>query len=303
MLSGLLEVGFLGATIAFNGEQDANGARLALISKTSGLPGNLTVSGSLSYTDANGNAATANFNQGVPGKNAVLTVDGIPVSSASNTLSNVISGVTLNLNSVASGGSTVNLVVSPDTQQATSAINAFVSAYNTAIQAVNAQFNVSSDGSGGGPLEADGSVREVQGELLAAIAYSTGGSGITNLASMGINLNNDGTLSVDNGALSSALSQNPSAVQSFLQTASSGFAANLSNVLNGLVGPGNGVLTLDSQGITQTSQDLGQQISDLQAALAVKQQNLIQVYAQVNTTLQELPLLQAQMSQQLSSIP
>ena len=50
------------------------------------------------------------------------------------------------------------------------------------------------------------------------------------------------------------------------------------------------------------SQDLTQQISDLQGALAVKQQNLTLVYAQVNATLQELPLLQSQLSQQLASI-
>ena len=283
--------------------QDANGARLALLSNTSGVPGNLTVTGSLAYTGSNNNPVTVNFNQGVQGKNAALTVDGIPISSASNTVNNVISGVTLNLNSVATGGSTVNLTVSPDTTQASSAVNAFVSAYNTAIQAINAQFNVSSDGSGGGPLEADGSLREAQGSLLAAIAYSTGNNtAFTNLASLGINLNNDGTLTVDNGALSSALSQNPSAVQSFFQTATAGFAANLTNVLNSLVGPGNGVLTLDAQGITQSSQGLGQQISDLRASLAIKQQNLIQTYAQVNTTLQELPLLESQMSQQLAGI-
>jgi len=58
---------------------------------------------------------------------------------------------------------------------------------------------------------------------------------------------------------------------------------------------------LDVQGITQSSQALGQQISDLQSALAIKQQNLTAVYAQVNTTLQELPLLQNQLAQQLAS--
>ena len=280
--------------------QDANGSRLALVSRTSGAAGDLNVTGSLGYTDVNGNPATASFNQGVQGKNASLSVDGIPVSSASNTISNVINGVTLTLNSASS--SPVNLVIAPDTTQATSAINAFVSAYNTAIQDINSQFNVASDGSGGGPLEADGSVRQAQGTLLGAIAYSTGTGSITNLASMGINLNNDGTLTVDNSTLSSALAQNLGAIQSFFQTATTGFAANLTSALNGLVGPGNGVLALDAQGITQSSQDLGQQISDLQASLAVKQQNLVQLYAQVNTTLQELPLLQAQMSQQLASI-
>jgi flagellar hook-associated protein 2 len=281
--------------------QDANGARLALVSNTIGAAGNLTLTGSLNYTNASGGTQTANFNSGIQGTNASLTVDGIPVSSAINTVNNVISGVTLNLNAAAPG-TTVSLNIAPDTTQATTAINTFVTAYNQAIQDINSQFAVASDGSGGGPLEADSTVRDAQAALLSAVAYAAGNGAINSLATMGISLNDDGTLSVDNATLSSALSGNTSAVQSFLQNATTGFAANLNNVLNGLVEPGSGSLALDSQGITQSSNDLGDQISDMQAALAVQQQQLTQTYSQVNTTLQELPLLEAQMSQQLSSI-
>jgi len=160
---------------------------------------------------------------------------------------------------------------------------------------------VKSDGTGGGPLEADGSLREAQQALLSAVAYSvTGNNGVVNLASVGVNLNNDGTLSVDSGALSSALSGNFVAVQNFLQSTSNGFAGNLSSALTNLADPGIGILGLDAQGISQSSLDLTQQISDLQAALATKQQNLTRVYSQVNATLQQLPLLQAQISRQLT---
>jgi flagellar hook-associated protein 2 len=161
---------------------------------------------------------------------------------------------------------------------------------------------VNSDGSGGGPLESDGSLREAQSALLAAISYSvSGNNGIVNLASLGINLNNDGTLSVDQSTLSNTLSGSYSSVQNFFQAASTGFANNLSTALGNLTDPSTGVLTLDAQSISQSSQALTQQISDLQAALTVQQQNLTLVYSQVNTTLQELPLLQAQLSQQLAS--
>jgi len=74
----------------------------------------------------------------------------------------------------------------------------------------------------------------------------------------------------------------------------------LSSALTNLADPGVGILGLDAQGISQSSLDLTQQISDLQAALATKQQNLTRVYSQVNATLQELPLLQAQISRQLT---
>jgi flagellar hook-associated protein 2 len=161
---------------------------------------------------------------------------------------------------------------------------------------------VKADGTGGGPLEGDGSLRQAQSALFSAVNFAVSGNGgIVNLASLGVNLNNDGTLSVDSGALSSALASNFSKVQTFLQSTSSGFAGNFYSSLTNLIDPSAGVLGLDAQGIAQSSQDLTQQISDLQANLAIKQQNLTLVYSQVNATLQELPLLQAQLSQQLAS--
>jgi len=273
--------------------QDSNGYRLALVSTASGAPGDVTISG---------NTTGLSFTKAVTGTNASLVVDGIPISSASNTVSNVINGVTLSLGSP-SPSAPVTVNVNPDTTQATTAINNLVSAYNTVIGEINSQFNVASDGSGGGPLETDNSLRDVQAQLLGALSYSIpGNNGIVNLASIGVNFNNDGTLSVDSGKLTSTLSSNFSAVQNLLQNSTNGFAQNLSTVLTNINGAGTGILSLDAQSVTSTSQSLTKQISDLQAALLVQQANLTTVYAQVNTTLQELPLLESQITQQLASV-
>ena len=292
--------------------QDANGTRLALVSNTSGLPGNLNVTGTLNYTDSSGNTHTANFNPGISGSDARLWVDGIPVQSASNTVSNIIPGVTLTLNGTSAGanpsntttptGTPTTLSVSPDTSQITNAITSFVNAYNAVTTEINNQFNVTSTSSGG-PLENDDTLRQVQSMLLNAVSYSmTGNNGIVNLASMGINMNDDGTLTVDNNALSAALSTNASAVQNFFQNASSGFAQQLNNAIQTINAPATGLLSLDSQGFQSTATDLNQQITDLQAALTVQEQNFTALYSQVNTTLQELPMLENQLTQQLAGI-
>jgi flagellar hook-associated protein 2 len=272
---------------------DASGSRLAIVSNTSGAPGDITVSG---------NTTGLSFTKAVTGANASLVVDGIPISSTSNTVTSAINGVTLNL-VAPSSASGVSVTVAPDTSKASGALNQFVSAYNTAIKDINTQFTVNADGTVGGPLNGDGSVRDAQGSLLAAAAFSvSGNNGIVNLASLGINLNDDGTLSVDQSTLNSALSSNYSSVQNFIQSTASGFASNFNSALDGLVSAGTGSLTLDAQGLTQTSQSLNQNISDLQGAFNTKQQNLILVYSQVNATLQELPLLQAQLSHQLAGV-
>ena len=284
---------------------DATGSRLALVSSTSGAPGAIGVTGSLHLTDTN-NTALA-FHVASAGVNASLTVDGVPVTSTSNTVSGAINGVSLTLTAptlVNNVDTPVSLTVAPDSSQATSAINSFVSAYNSVVTEINNQFNVASNGTGGGVLESDNSLQQVQSLILGAASYSlTGNNGIVNLASIGVNLNNDGTLSVDNSALSSALSSNFSAVQNLFQNATTGFAQNLNTVINTVSGPGNGILTLDSQSNSTTAQSIGQQVSDLQAALVAQEQSLTTLYSQVNTTLQELPLLQNQLTQQLAGIP
>jgi len=284
----------LNAGVTASVVNDANGARLAIVSNTTGAPGDLTVTGKNSGLT---------FTKAVTGSNASLVVDGIPISSTSNSVTGAINGITLSLGS-ANPNSPVTVSVAPDTSNATNTINQFVSAYNTAINDINTQFQVNTTtNTVGGPLNSDGSVNDAQGTLLSAIAFATtGNGGVVNLASLGINLNNDGTLTVDQSALSSALAGNYSAVQNFLQNASTGFVQNLNDSLSSLVDPGTGSLTLDAQGLTATSQSLGQTISDLQDSYNTQQQNLILVYSQVNTTLQELPLLQAQLSQQLGTI-
>jgi len=275
---------------------DANGARLAIVSAASGAPGNLTITGGLHDTSNN----PINLNQGVAGVNAVLKVDGVPISSATNTVSGVIAGVTLSL-AGATGGTPVSVAVAPNTTSITTAINLFVSAYNTAITAVNGQFQLAAGGVAP-PLQTDPTLTDVQSQLLNATNFTvTNGSGTTSLASIGINTNQDGTLTVDAGALASSLASNFSGVQSFLQTPLTGFGAAIGSVLTNIAGPG-GELALDAQGYQSQASDLSQQISDLQAALVTQTAQLTATYSQVNSTLEELPLLQSQLTQQLSTI-
>src|SRR5712691_8923033 len=290
-----------GLAAAINGQKagvtasvinDANGARLALVSNTSGAPGNLTIS-----NDSTG----LGFHQAVTGSNASLVVDGVPINSTSNTLSGVISGATIQLTGAAPGRA-VSLTLSPDASQATKAINQFVSDWNKVMQDVNLQFAVTSTGIAGGPLESDGTLRGVQNQLLSAVTHSiTGNNGFVNLASIGVNMNNDGTLAVNSGTLSNTLNNNFSSVHSLLQ-GTSGVATGLANTLKQITDPSNGTVTLDLQGFSKESQDLTQQINTLQSQLLIQQQNLTDQYAKMQTTLQEMPLLQNQLTAQLAAL-
>ena len=284
---------------------DASGARLAIYSQASGTPGALAITGNTT-TDGNGNdtgnPTLLTFEKPVGGSDASLTIDGIPFSSTSNTVTGAIPGVTLNLIS-AEPDVPLQLTVGADTTQASTAINAFVVAYNALTAAINQQFTVDPTSNTEGPLGSDSSLRSLQSSLFADVNYSiSGNSGFVNLASLGVNMNNDGTLTVDNTTLNNALSSNPSAVLNFFQNATQSFGNHFSSDLTNLTDPVNGLLNLDlAQNSTEQS-DLSTQISNFQDQLATQKQQLINQYSEVNATLEEYPYLLAEVTAQLGNI-
>lgn len=270
---------------------DAGGARLALYSQASGTPGALAITN---------NTTNLTFNAPVGGTNASLTIDGVPFSSATNTVTGAIGGVTLNLVS-ASPGNTVQITVGPDATQATAAINNFVSTYNTLVNNLNGQYTVNTGSNHQGPLASDSALRSLQSSLLNDVTYSlTGNSGLVNLAALGIDMNNDGTLTVNQVAtdthpsLSNVLATNPSAVQSFFHNVSgTGFADRFKSDLINLTDPNNGILNVDIAGNLAQQKSLGTQITSLQDRLTAQQKILNTLYSQVNATLQAYPSLLA----------
>ncbi|MGD0426537.1 MAG: flagellar filament capping protein FliD [Candidatus Acidiferrales bacterium] len=271
---------------------DANGSRLAIVSNTSGAPGNLTVSSS---------AGLPAFTQAVAGANAVLTVDGIPISSTSNTVTGTIQGVTLNL---ASPGAAVSISVGPDVTDQETAINNYVSAYNTVIGDLNTQFAINSTTGEQGPLATDSTIALTQTQILGSSAFAMSGNGAVNsLGDLGITMNDDGTLTVNSSQLEAALQSNPAAIQAFFQATTPGtFGTNLENSLTTVADPVTGALTQDANGLAQTQTDLTSQISDFEDQLNTTQTALTAEYDQVDSTLQELPLLLSQITSQLSSL-
>jgi flagellar hook-associated protein 2 len=271
---------------------DASGARLAIVSNTTGSADGFTISA------ASGMA----FTQTSTGEDASLTVDGIPIDSASNTVTGAIAGLTLNLVGAAVGGQ-VTIAVAPDSTAVSQSIASFVGAYNTAIGDVNAQYTISATGQEG-PLGGDSTLQMLQSALLSAASYSGGGNGVSTLADLGITMNNDGTLSLNNTTLNTAIQSNFSAVQGFMQgTSSNGFVSSFNNQLNTLTDPTSGAFTVDLQSISSENKDLQNQINDFQTYLNAQQVLLTAQYNAADITLQQLPQIQAQINAELGYQP
>jgi flagellar hook-associated protein 2 len=277
---------------------DAGGSRLALVSQTTGTTGALAVTG---------NTTNLAFNAPQGGTDASLTIDGVPYTSASNTITGAIAGVTLNLAS-ANPNETVQLSLGPDATQVTQAINNFVSAYNQVVGDINQEFTVNSSTNSQGPLGADTALRTLQTSLLNDVTYAVSGdSGLVNLGSLGINLNNDGTLTVGTNpagqTLSQLLTSNPAAVQSFFQnTSSTGFANNFNSDLTNLTDPATGVLNVDLAQNQASQQDLTNTINNFETQLSAQQTQLTSEFDAVNASLQAYPLLLQEVTETLGTL-
>ncbi|MBB6145030.1 flagellar hook-associated protein 2 [Silvibacterium bohemicum] len=262
---------------------DTTGSRLSIVASASGSASNFTVSS----TDS----ADFGFTQTVNAVNASLKVNGVDISSASNTVTGALPGVTLNLLSTST--SPVTLDVSANTSAVSSAINQFVSDYNTAINAVNAQFT--DTGSGEGPLAGDSTITDLQNDLQQALDYTntptTGTTTIPNLTSLGISVNKDGTLSVNSTTLNSVLANNFGDVQSFFQgTALNGFANTLDQQLTSFLSPADGAFTVDLQSMSTQNTSLQSDINNFQTnVISPLQTQLQSEFSQAEIALQQLP--------------
>lgn len=283
----------LGIGVAASVVTDAGGARLALQSTASGAPGDLSISA---------NSTGLSFTKAIAGTNADLTVDGIPISSASNTVAGAVAGVTFTLLGAAPG-TAVSVSVTSDAGKARAAVDEFVAAYNAIITEINAQFAFNSATKSAGALSGDSGVRALQQSLLTDVAYSfTGTNGFGSLAAIGLNLQNDGTLSVDGAKLDAALESNFADVKNLFQAAGTGFAVKFSADLLNVADSSTGVLALSLQGVRDTQNSITEQIRAFDDRLAIRRQSLLDQLSRVNAQLQQLPVVLQQISQQISRL-
>lgn len=196
------------ATIVNDG--GATPYRLVLASSSTGasksmkisVAGDATLQGLLGYDPA----ATQNLTQGSAAQNAALTVNGIAISSASNTISGAIQGVTLS--PVKAG--TTTLTVARDTAAVQSATAAFVKAYNDVNKTLTSLSAYNAATKQGAILQGDSTVRTLQSQIRSALGSTLTGSSatLTSLSQIGIALQKDGTMALDATKLATAIANN-----------------------------------------------------------------------------------------------
>ena len=257
----------------------------------------MTVSSALS--DATTGVNLAN-NTGTPGADASLKVDGIALTSSSNTLSTAIPGVTFQL-LAADVGSPVQVEITNNNTAIETAFSSMVTAYNAVVKDVSTQEGNTSSGSPE-PLYGNPTLSLIQSQLSTALTSATASGSVTNITQLGLSFNDDGTLSLDTDALDTELNSNFSDVTGFLQNSGSfgqSFATTLNNL--GTQAP-NGAIYLAQQQNSSEEASLNQSITNENAVLAAQKTSLTDELNTANQILQSIPSQLSEVNEMYSAI-
>lgn len=202
---------------------DGSGNRLVVTSKDTGEVNSLKISATDddgNNTDASGLSALAydplassnNMTQMMAAKNALLNVDGMSISKPTNTISDVIQGVTLTLKGVTSTSNALSIATDTDTIQ--SSVQSFVDSYNALNTSMRSLTKfVSAGSSSNGVLLGDSTVRNMMVKLKSMLsASSPTATTYKTLSDIGVSMGTDGSLSLDSTKLQKAITTNVSDV-------------------------------------------------------------------------------------------
>jgi flagellar hook-associated protein 2 len=201
---------------------DGSGERLVFTSTESGAANSLRVSVSdddgthgdaaglsqLAYDPAAAAGAGKNLAQAVAARDASFALDGIAITRASNTVTDAIAGVTLNLLAEAPA-TTTTLTVAKDRKAVSDAVDGFVKAYNALLATLGTLTAYNAASRKGGTLQGDSVALGVLSRVKAVLsgAVASGGT-LTTLSQIGVAFQKDGRLALDAAKLDKAIDGN-----------------------------------------------------------------------------------------------
>lgn len=292
----------MGVTATIVNDGSGTPYRLALTSGSSGASNSMKITtsggdGSIGSLLGYDPAGAQNLTQTIAAQNADLTVNGIAITSASNTVSEAIQGVTLTLTNTTAAPA--SLTVARDTTAINTAASGFVDAYNALASQIKSRSAYATNGSAGGALAGDGTLRVMQDQLRGIFNTPASGGTLTSLAEVGIAFQKDGSLSLDSSKLNSAISANFSDVTN-LFSSSTGFATRLADWAQSTLDPG-GLIDTRTQSLNKYVQDRNDEIDRLENQMTALQKKYTAEYTNLNLLLSRMNSTSTYLTQQLSS--
>ncbi|AUJ30621.1 flagellar filament capping protein FliD [Liquorilactobacillus hordei] len=234
------------------------------------------------------------------GQAAKFELDGVSVERNTNSVSDAIDGVTINLAKVSSDNVTLSLT--NDTSKAVSAVKTLVSQYNSLMSLISDDLDVgdpSSSDNTQGTLVGDSELTRLQSQLSSLMTSASTNGTTLNASKLGITItDNDGTVGFDEDTFKKQLASDPDAVKNFFYqstksvtgttTSESGYAATLGTLANSYLSDtsaNKGVIAVKLAGYTSTISNLNDQIDKFTSALEAKKDHYVDIYTRLDTAM------------------
>lgn len=267
------------------------GARLALQSSTTGSSQAFSVTGTgalAAFNFSPSGTTTGSWTVAQSAKNAALTVNGIPLSNASNTISSALTGVSLTL--AGSGSTTVQ--VSKSSAAISSALSSVAKSLNAAVASIATQTKYappttttgtttsSASAAKSGPLIGNFTATNLSYQLVSAVSGAAA-SGLTSNA-IGLTVNSSGNIAFNQSTFGTAYASNPTGVQNLLTS----IYNSLNNVTTGALG--NGGKSTSGTAAPNSSGSIGAQTTALNSQVTSINSQITQITKQNSSALQNL---------------
>ncbi|NWG75111.1 MAG: flagellar filament capping protein FliD [Rubrivivax sp.] len=302
-----------GAGVTASIVSDVNGSRLVIRSRDTGAENGFRVE----VVDADGDDADASglsalsfdpsggashLTRTRTATDALVEIDGLLVQSKSNTLPDVVGGLTLKLGRASPDP--VEVTVGQDSASLRKTIEEFVTAYNEVVSLVRQQTKVDPGGTSSGPLQGDRAGAVVLSKLRELVGGSTSASAaFSRLADIGLDVQTDGTIKLVADKLDNAVANGVELRKLFAtddaDPAADGFGRRFDDWL-GLVLGSDGLLDSRTDGLQQRLKANQRQQERLQDRIALTEQRLLRQYTALDARLSQLNGLSAYMTQQIA---
>ncbi len=287
---------------------DKNGARLVLKGESGADKAFSVTAGVDADTDLqrftyNAATNTGNLTRRLQALDALVTLDGVEMQFADNTITTAIPNLRIDLNKAAPG-TKVTLATDQPAATMKDLVEEFVSAYNNLKGALNSATAPASSGNGSGLLSGDGGVRTMVQRLSQLASTDLADSGpYRRLTDLGIKTNRDGTLSLDTVRLEKALADDPAAVTQMLNpstpdTANPGLGGALKKItdfLNDEEGP----LASSAAVYNKLRESFADQLEELDTRMDTYEAQLTKTFGAMQTRLLAFRATQSYLDQQI----
>jgi flagellar hook-associated protein 2 len=309
----------IGVTASIVNDGGASPFRLVLTATQSGQTSSMRINVSgvgsedlqavLNHDPAGTNGPSVQLRQTNEAVNALIKVNGLEVTSASNVVSEAIQGVTLNLAKL--GQSTV--AVSRDTAGVEAAINSLVTAYN-GLKTVGGQLSrYDQETKSGAPLVGDSSLRNILIGVRAVMNTPESGE-LKSLSNIGVSFQKDGTLTFDAAKFRTAYAQSRDDVALFFSGLSAsvqvdpgasaalgGFAGRLSGLVTGYTSVG-GTLNAATAGINSTLKNLNTRYAAVELSVQAKIERYRAQFTQLDLMMARMNSTTSYLTQQFENM-